>query len=182
MKTLSLLVISVLFSPVAMAQSQEQITIVSDPSTWYPHERSWDQDDIRWQAAPPPEAFIRHPDITTIPGPIPMHWNVTRLDPMTQARVLWTHEGWKVVTWGNNRVLPNLRDYRQPFSQLANGKSYYTRQDLPRDHAYFAEFNLIDRDHNGRISAQEHAQFQDRKYSQYSRKSRHHPGRNLHID
>lgn len=170
MKSSSFFLLALLASPAAFAQEQSQITIVSDPSTWYPQERTWDEHDIRWQNAPPPELFIEHPEITSIPGPIPMHWNVTRLDPWTEAKVVTTHEGWKVVTWGNNRVLPNLRYYHQSFGVLSKGKSYYIPQDLPHDHAYIPEFKLIDTNHDGRVSQVEHQAFQQRKVYRPSKK------------
>ena len=136
----------------AMAQTiPSSITIVSDPETWYV--------DTASGPAPAPEAFITYPELTTIPGPIPEHWHVTRLDPWTEARVMWLSDGPAVVTWGTNRVLPNWHEYRTPFREMSRGKSYYTREDLPKGHALLAEFHLADRNHDGKITPAEHAAF-----------------------
>lgn len=150
MKALSATLASLLCSLplIATAQQASQITIVSDPSRWY---TETDQG-----FAPSAEALIEYPDITTLPGPIPEHWNVTRLDPSTQARVIWTQNGWAVVTWGSSRILPNWHEYRTPFAEMARGKSFYTRQDLPIGHAMEAEFHMADLNGDGKISPREH--------------------------
>lgn len=134
------------------AQSMpSSITIVSDPSDWYV--------DTPAGPAPSPEALIQYPELTSIPGPIPEHWRVTRLDPWTEARVLWLNGSPSVVTWGTNRVLPNWHEYRTPFLEMSRGKAHYTRNDLPRGHAMHAEFHMADRNRDGRISRSEHTQF-----------------------
>lgn len=100
-------------------QRDRSITIVSDPATWYADERparglayvsnarcadvqSYVIDE---RAAPPPEAFSEQPYITSLPGPIPENWHVTRLDPWTRARVMWLNGAWAVVTWGSSRAM-----------------------------------------------------------------------------
>jgi hypothetical protein len=154
MKNSLLLLVCVLFayaSNEAMAQQASQITIVSDPSSWYV--------ETNQGYAPSAEALIAHPDITTLPGPIPEHWSVTRLDPWTQARVIWTQNGWVVATWSSSRILPNWHEYRTPFHEMSRGKSFYTRKDLPMGHAMLAEFHLADRNGDNRISPREHQSY-----------------------
>lgn len=135
----------------ANAQSASQITIVSEPSMWYT--------ETPMGFAPSAEAIISNPDITTLPGPIPEHWNVTRLDPWTYAKVIRTHNGASVVTWGSSRILPNWHEYRTPFYDMARGKNYYTKQDLPAGHALLSEFHFADTNRDGKITKQEHRAF-----------------------
>lgn len=114
MKSLTLFAIGALafgLAPQAMAQHASQISIVSDRSTWY-------QDDVSSQyrhSAPSPtaEQLIRHPELTTLHGPIPEHWRVTRLDPWTHARVLVLDGRVAVVTWGTSRLLPEKSPHRR---------------------------------------------------------------------
>lgn len=148
---LGLLVILASAPLAANAQTATQVTIVSDPSVWYVSTPEG--------IAPSPEALIVYPELTTLPGPIPQHWNVTRLDPWTRARVIWLNGGASVVTWGTSRVLPNWHEYHTPFREMSNGKSYYTRHDLPMRHAMHAEFHMADRNDDGRITPNEHLEF-----------------------
>ena len=124
-----------------------------EPSTWYVAT----PDGI----APSPEALIVYPELTTLPGPIPEHWNVTRLDPWTRAKVMWLNGGVRVVTWGSSRMLPNWHEYKTPFHEMSNGKRHYTREDLPLGHAMHAEFHMADRNGDGQISRYEHEDFFD---------------------
>lgn len=153
MKNLALTaaILGSLFAFPAYAQQASQISIVSDPSYWYT--------DTGAGYAPSQESLIDYPEITTLPGPIPEHWRVTRLDPWTRARVVDTSSGTAVVSWGSSRILPNWHEYRTPFREMARGKNYYTREDLPLGHALLSEFHLADRNRDGLITRQEHTRF-----------------------
>lgn len=52
--------------------------------------------------------------------------------------------------------LPNAADYRVTFAELdTNNDGRVTRSEVPARHALSSEFKLVDRNHNGSISAQE---------------------------
>lgn len=52
--------------------------------------------------------------------------------------------------------LPNAADYKVTFAELdTNHDGRVTRSEVPAGHALASEFKLVDRNHNGSISAQE---------------------------
>ncbi|MEJ1096942.1 MULTISPECIES: hypothetical protein [unclassified Pseudoxanthomonas] len=60
------------------------------------------------------------------------------------------------VTWGQPRTLPNAADYQAKVADLdRNGDGVLTRAEVPPEHALSSEFKLVDRNHDGRITAAE---------------------------
>jgi len=53
-------------------------------------------------------------------------------------------------------ALPNAADYQVRISDLdRNGDGFLSRAEVPASHALTSEFKLVDRNHDGRISATE---------------------------
>ena len=60
------------------------------------------------------------------------------------------------VTWGQPRTLANAADYQTKVVDLdRNGDGVLTRAEVPPAHALNSEFKLVDRNHDGRITAVE---------------------------
>lgn len=60
------------------------------------------------------------------------------------------------VTWGQPQILPNAADYQVKVADLdRNGDGVLTRAEVPPEHALSSEFKLVDRNHDGRITATE---------------------------
>lgn len=60
------------------------------------------------------------------------------------------------VNWGQPATLPNASDYQVTIGDLdRNGDNAISRSEVPATHALSAEFKLVDRNHDGRITAQE---------------------------
>ena len=60
------------------------------------------------------------------------------------------------VSWGQPRALPNAADYQVKVSDLdRNGDGVLTRAEVPPEHALSSEFKLVDRNHDGKITAVE---------------------------
>ncbi len=61
-----------------------------------------------------------------------------------------------VVRWGQSETLPNASDYRVRIADLdANGDGFLTLDEVPETHALHSEFRLVDGNRDGRISAEE---------------------------
>ena len=53
-------------------------------------------------------------------------------------------------------ALPNAADYRVTVTDLdRNGDGVVSRDEVPEGHALASEFKLVDRNHDGRVSAEE---------------------------
>ena len=60
------------------------------------------------------------------------------------------------VTSSQSSVLPNASDYAVQISDLdKNGDGRLSRREVPVSHALSSEFHLVDRNHNGYITATE---------------------------
>jgi hypothetical protein len=60
------------------------------------------------------------------------------------------------LTWGQNRQLANASDYKVAIADLdQNGDRVLTVAEVPEAHALHSEFRLVDADHDGRITAEE---------------------------
>jgi hypothetical protein len=60
------------------------------------------------------------------------------------------------VSWGQPQTLPNAADYQATVADLdRNGDRVVTRAEVPPEHALSSEFNLVDRNRDGRITASE---------------------------
>lgn len=60
------------------------------------------------------------------------------------------------VNWGQPSTLPNASDYQVKIADLdRNGDNSISRSEVPVTHALNAEFKLVDRNRDGRITAQE---------------------------
>ncbi|WP_368562742.1 hypothetical protein [Pseudoxanthomonas sp. UTMC 1351] len=60
------------------------------------------------------------------------------------------------VTWGQSQTLPNAADYQTKVPDLdRNGDGVLSRAEVPPDHALSSEFKLVDRNHDGKITAAE---------------------------
>ncbi|MGH8051700.1 MAG: hypothetical protein ACREPB_13660 [Arenimonas sp.] len=64
--------------------------------------------------------------------------------------------GLVTVTSSQSATLPNASDYAVQISDLdTNGDGRLSRREIPATHALSTEFRLVDRDHNGYITAKE---------------------------
>ncbi|MBD9376991.1 hypothetical protein [Pseudoxanthomonas sp. PXM04] len=73
-----------------------------------------------------------------------------------QSRQLQEQSGPVTVRWGQPEALPNAADYRVTVTDLdRNGDGVVSRDEVPEGHALASEFKLVDRNHDGRISAEE---------------------------
>lgn len=60
------------------------------------------------------------------------------------------------VTSSQSQALPNASDYAVQISDLdKNGDGQLSRREIPSTHALSSEFRLVDRNHNGFITATE---------------------------
>ena len=60
------------------------------------------------------------------------------------------------VTSSQSSILPNASDYAVQISDLdKNGDGRISRREIPASHALSSEFHLVDRNHNGYITAKE---------------------------
>jgi len=60
------------------------------------------------------------------------------------------------VTSSQSSMLPNASDYAVQISDLdKNGDGRLSRREIPAAHALSSEFHLVDRNHNGYITAKE---------------------------
>lgn len=60
------------------------------------------------------------------------------------------------VRWGQPEALSNASDYRVSIADLdRNGDGVLTRDEIPENHALSSEFRLVDRNRDGRITAEE---------------------------
>ncbi len=85
-----------------------------------------------------------------------------RTEPLTayqgggQSRQLQEQSGPVTVRWGQPATLPNAADYRVTIGDLdRNQDGVLTRDEVPESHALASEFKLVDRNHDGRITAEE---------------------------
>ncbi len=85
-----------------------------------------------------------------------------RTEPLTayqgggQSRQLQQQSGPVTVRWGQPEALPNAADYRVGIADLdRNRDGVLTRDEVPENHALASEFKLVDRNHDGRITAEE---------------------------
>lgn len=87
---------------------------------------------------------------------------VSELPPQGFKTVtMQTPQGPVTVNWGQENTLPNASDYKVTVEQLdKNGDGVITRDEVPQDQALFSEFRLVDRNHDGKITAEELSHWQ----------------------
>lgn len=87
---------------------------------------------------------------------------ITELPPPGfRTMTMQTPQGPVTVQWGQPATLPNAADYKATVEQLdANGDGVITRDEVPEQHALASEFRLVDRNHDGRITAEELSHWQ----------------------
>lgn len=72
-----------------------------------------------------------------------------------------TPQGPVTVNWGQEHALANASDYKVTIEQLdKNGDGVLTRDEVPEDHALSSEFRLVDKNHDGKITAEELSHWQ----------------------
>ncbi|SEL72705.1 EF hand [Pseudoxanthomonas sp. GM95] len=72
-----------------------------------------------------------------------------------------TPQGPVTVNWGQENTLANASDYKVTIQQLdKNGDGVLTRDEVPENHALSSEFRLVDKNHDGKITAEELANWQ----------------------
>jgi hypothetical protein len=67
-----------------------------------------------------------------------------------------TPQGPVTVNWGQQNTLANAADYKASIEQLdKNGDGVIVRNEVPENHALSSEFRLVDRNHDGKVTAEE---------------------------
>jgi uncharacterized membrane protein YdfJ with MMPL/SSD domain len=92
------------------------------------------------------------------PTPSQAPSNASSLAPSAANRSVTLQEssGPVTVTWGQPQTLANAADYQTKVSDLdRNGDGVLTRAEVPPEHALSSEFKLVDRNHDGKITATE---------------------------
>src|SRR4249919_4239843 len=73
-----------------------------------------------------------------------------------QSKQFQADTGPVTVTWSQPATLPNAADYQVKISDLdRNGDGRISRNEVPVGHALASEFKLVDRNHDGFITAAE---------------------------
>jgi hypothetical protein len=87
---------------------------------------------------------------------------ITELPPPGfRTMTMQTPQGPVTVQWGQPATVPNAADYRASIEQLdANGDGVVTKEEVPEGHALSSEFRLVDRNRDGRITAEELSHWQ----------------------
>lgn len=87
---------------------------------------------------------------------------ITELPPPGfRTMTMQTPQGPVTVQWGQPATVPNAADYRASIEQLdANGDGVVAKEEVPEGHALSSEFRLVDRNHDGRITAEELSHWQ----------------------
>lgn len=74
----------------------------------------------------------------------------------SESTQIETSTGPVTVTSSQSSVLPNASDYTVQIADLdKNGDGRLSRREVPRAHALSSEFHLVDRNHDGYITASE---------------------------
>ena len=80
----------------------------------------------------------------------------TKMPTQAQSTMIQAQGTPVTVNWGQPTALPNASDYQITIGDLdRNGDNAISRSEVPTTHALNAEFKLVDRNHDGRITAQE---------------------------
>lgn len=87
---------------------------------------------------------------------------ITELPPPGfRTMTMQTPQGPVTVQWGQPATVPNAADYRASIEQLdANGDGVVAKEEVPEGHALSSEFRLVDRNRDGRITAEELSHWQ----------------------
>jgi hypothetical protein len=87
---------------------------------------------------------------------------VSELTPQGFRTVtMQTPQGPVTVNWGQEQALANASDFKVTIEQLdKNGDGVLTRDEVPEQHALSSEFRLVDRNHDGKITAEELSHWQ----------------------